>query len=362
MDTNRPLQTPRVIADLSFVPNTLAALPLPESETTLIAAGGLEADVHLSLHGPRPPQQDGEPSSGALWRFETRLLGSINNSVIFPCMNVGHSPGSGFEPRIAFSNNDCTVKFYDIPLRGELPPKVLKESGILRLDVAVNHCTSLEVLVFYLFLTKTGAASISPDGQTLLSVGDSSKVYLHRMSGGRCMSFIPITILTLPPPVYFPVNYSSASPVASFSTAFSGDGSKFAVASQEGSVVVYDVRSSKPLKIFNTDKHRGSNGKDSVMNGSASGWLSDDPWDWSRGSSRAPGWGVRSVKFGSGGGFGYPGREVMVFTEVCMKSDGNVKFAEPVRSPAHVSGPHRRRTDLRHGASHPHAIHNGQAS
>ena len=140
--TDRP-QTPRVIADLSFVPNTLAALPLPESEATLIAAGGLEADVHLSLHGPRPPQQDGEPSNGALWRFETRLLGSINNSVIFPCMNVGPSPGSGFEPRIAFSNNDCTVKFYDIPLRGELPPKVLKESGILRLDVAVNHCMSL---------------------------------------------------------------------------------------------------------------------------------------------------------------------------------------------------------------------------
>lgn len=64
---------PRVITDLSFVPNTLAALPLLESEATLIAAGGLEADVHLSLHGPRPPQQDGEPSSGALWQFETRL-------------------------------------------------------------------------------------------------------------------------------------------------------------------------------------------------------------------------------------------------------------------------------------------------
>ena len=104
MDTNQPLQTPRIIADLSFVPNTLTALPLLESKATLIAAGGLKANVHLLLHGPRPPQQDREPSSMALWRFETRLLGSINNSVIFPCMNVGHSPGSGFEPRIAFSN------------------------------------------------------------------------------------------------------------------------------------------------------------------------------------------------------------------------------------------------------------------
>jgi len=48
------------------------------------------------------------------------------------------------------------------------------------------------------------------------------------------------------------------------------------------------------------------------MNSGASGWLSDDPWDWSRGGYRAPGWGVRSVKFGSGDS----GREVMTFTEV----------------------------------------------
>ena len=169
---------------------------------------------------------------------------------------------------------------------------------------------------------------MSPDGHTLLSVGDSSKVYLHRVTGGRRLTFSPITTLTLPPPVYYPPNYSSTSPVASFSTAFSSDGSKFAVASQEGSVVVYDVRSSKPLKIFNTDKTRGWDGKDGVTNGSASGWLSDDPWDWSRGSSRAPGWGVRSVKFGGGGGYGQPGKEVMVFTEVRAKSDPNVNLPD----------------------------------
>ncbi|KAJ3003005.1 hypothetical protein NUW54_g5538 [Trametes sanguinea] len=37
----------------------------------------------------------------------------------------------------------------------------------------------------------------------------------------------------------------------------------------------------------------------------------DSPWDWSRGGTRAPGWGVRSVKFSPPG----VGREVMTFTE-----------------------------------------------
>jgi WD40 repeat protein len=149
-------------------------------------------------------------------------------------------------------------------------------------------------------------------------VGDSPKVYLHRITGSRCTTFTPITTLTLPPPTFSPLNYSSSSPAASFSTAFSADGSKFAIASQEGSVIVWDVRSSKPLKIFHTDKTRTSFSKDGItnMNGNATGWLSDDPWDWSRGTSKAPGWGVRSVKFGGGGDCGHPGREVMTFTEV----------------------------------------------
>jgi hypothetical protein len=74
--------------------------------------------------------------------------------------------------------------------------------------------------------------------------------------------------------------------------------------------VVWDVRSTKPLKVWQTDKTRS--GTDLLGgNGAASGWLSDDPWDWTRGGSRAPGWGVRSVKFGPAAG-----REVMIYTEV----------------------------------------------
>jgi hypothetical protein len=102
--------------------------------------------------------------------------------------------------------------------------------------------------------------------------------------------------------------YPSSSLAASFSTAFSLDGSKYAVASQEGVLVVWDVRSTKPLKVFQTDKSRVPGGGG---NGLATGWLSDDFFDWTRGSGRAPGWSVRSVKFGGSG------KELMTFTEVC---------------------------------------------
>jgi hypothetical protein len=142
-------------------------------------------------------------------------------------------------------------------------------------------------------------------------VGDSNKVYFHRISGGARLSFTPITTLTLPAPD----GLTTSSLVASFSTSFSRDGSKFAVASQEGVVAVWDVRSTKPIKVFHSDKSRGLGGRDRSMsgNGAASGWLSDDPWEWTRGN-KAPGWCVRSVKFNGGDG-ARQGKEVMAFTE-----------------------------------------------
>lgn len=147
-----------------------------------------------------------------------------------------------------------------------------------------------------------------------MSVGDSNKVYFHQINGGSQISFTPITTLTIPPPDTS--SYPSPSLTAAFSTAFSGDGSKFAVASQEGVVAVWDVRSTRPLKVFHTDKSRGTGPNGLVGNGGASGWLSDEPWEWTRGT-KAPGWCVRSVKFNRGEG-GRMGKEVMAFTEVCF--------------------------------------------
>lgn len=153
-------------------------------------------------------------------------------------------------------------------------------------------------------------ASLSPDGLTLLSVGDSSKVYLHRIDGGARLTFTSIATLSMPAPDRSPLSLGSTSLAASFSTAFSRDGMKYAVASQEGVVAVWDVRSSHPMRVFQTDKGRMPS-EGGQWNGV---WLSDDPYEWTRGNSRAPGWSVRNVKFG-GGGNGI-GKEVMTFTEV----------------------------------------------
>ncbi|OSD06642.1 hypothetical protein PYCCODRAFT_1442761 [Trametes coccinea BRFM310] len=313
--------SPRRLVDLTFTPNTISSLILPDTNDTLLAAGGQEAELHLSYYQSTdscPSPSTPSPSSirsaprgfgRKLWESKYILehAASINNSVMLTSMSFSRSNESAAEPRILVSNNDRTVKFYDIAVRrgkveNDYEPRLL-DIGILRLDVPINH------------------SSIAPDGRTLLCVGDSPDVYLHRITGGSKITFTPIAKLSLS--AYIQESHvGGLTPVssipASFSTSFSADGSKFAVASQEGVVVVWDVRSTKPLKVFHTDKSRaGSPFSASPTRGTMSNmpgvWPSpyDLPWDWSRGGTRAPGWGVRSVKFSPPG----VGREVMTFTE-----------------------------------------------
>ncbi|KAK7031165.1 hypothetical protein VNI00_013580 [Paramarasmius palmivorus] len=282
---NAPSSNPHTLVDLNFTPNTLSSLQIPDTQQTLLAAGGQDAEIHLSLHDHSSPRRK------TVWQTEEHLHASINNSVLLTSLNLARSNESGIEPKIVISNNDCTVKFYDVPIRAQ--PDI-RETGSLRLSVPINH------------------SSISPDGRTLLSVGDSSKVYLHRISGGSRLDFSHIMTLQIPPPDRSPLTYPSTSTslAASFSTAFSTDGTKYAVASQEGVVAIWDVRSTRPLKIFQTDKSRMPSGGGHWSDG----LLSDDPYEWTRGNSKAPGWSVRNVKFGNGGSSGI-GREIMTFTE-----------------------------------------------
>ncbi|KAI0749629.1 hypothetical protein C8Q80DRAFT_636078 [Daedaleopsis nitida] len=310
-DLATPHISPRRLVDLTFTPNTISALNLPDSNDTLLAAGGQEAELHLSYYQASEASSSRSTRSGRppKRRFGTRLWeskyildhGSINNSVMLTSMNFARSHQSAAEPRIVVSNNDRTVKFFDIAIRNtkgvdDYEPRLL-DIGQLSLDVPVNH------------------SSISPDGRTLLCVGDSPDVYLWRVAGGSRISLAPIATLSLSPHIQHSHQISGglsqiSSIPASFSTSFSADGSKFAVASQEGVVVVWDVRSTKPLKVFGTDKsHSSLPGR--IATGAASGWMYDAPWDWARGGTRAPGWGVRSVKFSPPG----VGREVMTFTE-----------------------------------------------
>ena len=318
---SRPVRTHqavRSIADLSFNPNTLASIQVPGSDMTLLAAGGQEAEIHLSLHPPSSrSERRGNPSprqrsNNAIWQHYKKLPGSINNSVLLSSLSLTRSVESTVEPRLVVSNNDCTVRFYDIAVRGESSAKDLRQSGNLKLEEPINHCASLtSSFPYFALVSYSSSASISPDGRTLLSVGDSPRIYLHHLTGGPCITFAPVVILNVPPP---DARLYSPSLSASFSTSFSHDGMKFAVASQEGVVAVWDVRSTKPMKVIQTDKTRSPVGH--LGNGEESSMLSDDPWDWTRGNSKAPGWGARSVKFGAGGTHGRPGHEVMIFTEV----------------------------------------------
>ncbi|TFK36674.1 WD40-repeat-containing domain protein [Crucibulum laeve] len=277
---NAPGSSPRTLAELTFLPNTLSSMPI--GNDILLAAGGQEAEIHLSYHTPRSAG-----SSSLIWQYEHQIDGSINNSVL-----LTHSNESSAELRLMISNNDCTVKFFDVPSRAESHSEmIIKEVGKLQLDTPVNH------------------SSLSPDGNSLLSVGDSSKVYLHQLRGSSQLTFQPISILTLPSPNSSPF---STCLTASFSTSFSSDGSKFAVASQDGLVAVWDVRSTHPIQVFHTYNSYLPTAM-TKGNGTASGWLSTDPWEWTRGAAKTPGWSVRSVKF-SPTGQGR-GKEVLAFTE-----------------------------------------------
>ena len=313
----------RAIANLPFTPNALSALCIPDSTTTLVAAGGQDAELHLSLHSSSSSSTSSSSphhhrSSRPHWQYQTQLQGSINNSVMLTSLSLTKANVSSVEPRVAVSNNDCSVKFFEVNIRSsDTTASRLKELGVLRIDVPVNHCESPPGSSFP--CSNTSLASVSPDGRTLLSVGDSPQVYLHHISGSSRLSFESIAKYSLVPytPSIFTHQFYSqhASPPlpASFSTSYSANGMKFAVASQEGVAVVWDVRSSKPLKVFETDRTRG---RERRATGEASGFMyEEDLWDWSRGGSRAPGWGIRSIKFSPEGA---DGKEVLVFTEVSL--------------------------------------------
>lgn len=113
---------------------------------TLFAAGGQEAELHMSLHHHSTRQR----RTGAIeWKFEEHLQASINNSLLLTSFNLGRSNESSVEPRLVISNNDCSVKFFDIAMavRGMGSPKI-RQVGTVRLDVAVNHCMLLPTFIY----------------------------------------------------------------------------------------------------------------------------------------------------------------------------------------------------------------------
>lgn len=110
-----------------------------------------------------------------------------------------------------------------------------------------------------------------------------------------------------------------AAPPACFSTAWSADGSKFAAASQDGVVRVWDVRSGEPLPYGKWETGQGRS--ELEASSSDSGRRRVD--DWQDHSGGAPPWGVRTLKFAKNAS----GREVLVFTEVGLYHSSSLVFA-----------------------------------
>lgn len=152
------------LALLTFTPVTLTALPISTAsgkQLVLLAAGGQDAELFLALfsytprrsrslrHKARYGHRDSVSSTATdstkvgsvddtaakhdedcpghstpIWQHVSSLVGSINNNVMlyippehhreYVLPSIDGLPGPS--PRLVVSNNDCTVKFFDVCL------------------------------------------------------------------------------------------------------------------------------------------------------------------------------------------------------------------------------------------------------
>ncbi|RKP09441.1 WD40-repeat-containing domain protein [Thamnocephalis sphaerospora] len=134
------------------------------------------------------------------WSMDTQVGGTINNALY-----ISHHLD---QDRIVVCNNDQTIKAFTLP--------DLHKVATVQLPVAVNHAT------------------ISPDSKTMVAVGDSDEIFIFDVRSGG----------------YFHTSTLKGAEDAGFSTAWNRAGDQFAVASQDGQVSVWDIRSSKRLASF----------------------------------------------------------------------------------------------------------------
>lgn len=127
-----------MLSNLTFTPNSLTSLQV--GTDTLLAAGGQETEIHLSYH--TPSSSSSSRRTRLVWEFEDNLKGSINNSVLLTSLSLTRSNESNVDPRVGISNNDGSVRLYDIPLRVTGERRKLHQVGQVKLDVPINHCES----------------------------------------------------------------------------------------------------------------------------------------------------------------------------------------------------------------------------
>ncbi|GMK59394.1 hypothetical protein CspeluHIS016_0704090, partial [Cutaneotrichosporon spelunceum] len=177
--------------------------------------GILAQDLHSP---PSPPPRPG-PEDVAL--RESRYLGESLAEYRARSMRAS-APDERFQARMrARRRADLEAQVGLAPVQQPQDGDCkLSSIGGQRFKLAVNH------------------SSLSPDLRTMVTVGDSTDVFLHEvLDGGQGFRRIGV--------------YNAATD-SGFSTSWSRDGRRFAVASQDGQVTVWDHRSSRPLAIFHT--------------------------------------------------------------------------------------------------------------
>ncbi|KAG0256248.1 cleavage and polyadenylation specificity factor subunit 2 [Actinomortierella ambigua] len=188
---------------------------LPFHPTSLTASCG-----YLAAGGQRSQLMVRQLNSN--WCAHTSVGGSINNAL---CISE-HLGGT----RLLISNNDETIKVYSLP--------GLEPLTSIKLPVAVNY------------------ASVSPDGRKMVAVGDSNEVFLFDISVAAG---------------YHKIGTYTATQDASFSCAWNQFSDKFAVASQDGFVSVWDVRHSEKLCTLGSKQHPPGKGSTRCVKFSSSG-------------------------------------------------------------------------------------------
>ncbi|GJJ08020.1 hypothetical protein Clacol_002227 [Clathrus columnatus] len=304
-DLLHPYLPPRNVIDLEFLPTCFAASTIASNpQAILFAAGGQHSQLHLSLHSFTPVTSPHPPTytpPKLLWKHDgTNCEESqeIVNTIMFSPTSLTDEPrrpGSS-DLRMVVGGNNKAVRFYDLILQPNTKDSQrMQLCGQVMIETCVNH------------------VSISPNGRTLLCVGDTPKIYLYHISPGSNVTFLPIAIYDLPRPpshlLSFPPSPttppSSFSSIACFSSAWSPDGFKFVVGSQEGQLCVWDVRSASPIFEYWTPYRVNHKWKEWQWEGVSSGW------GVSSLDENGPDSGIRSVKFTGG----ESDRELLVWVE-----------------------------------------------
>lgn len=135
------------------------------------------------------------------WFAQTSVGGSINNAICIASHPRTTDTQNAGETRLLVCNNDESIKIFSLPS--------LQRVTTLGLPTAVNY------------------ASVSPDGQKLCAVGDSNQVFLYDCK---------------PNGFYERIATLTSTNDAGFSCAWNHSSERFAVATQDGFVSVWDIR------------------------------------------------------------------------------------------------------------------------